>query len=183
MQFLIPYIKPSKKQGGNLPSLKGNGNKKSPSRKDSSETEAACLEEKCEIVDASVWTAEETASLQEQDMFSEAKDGETGPITLSEPKGHSRKRGHQNGGEADRVFVNYMKAKTAFRNEQNADAEFFHSLLPDVSRMGPQQKRKFKIEVLKLIDDCLNEPSTSQWASHSTSDYGVNIALKNPTSC
>lgn len=181
MQFLIPYIKPSKKKGGSLPFLKGKGTQISPLRKDSSESERACLEEKCEIAEATVWTAEETASLQEKDIFSEAKDAEIGPIIPSEPKRQS-KRGRENGDEVDHVFVNYMKAKTAVRNEQNADAEFLHSLLPDVSSMSPQQKRKFKIEVLKLIDDCLKEPSTAQWASHSTSDYGVNIALKNPAS-
>ena len=181
MQFLIPYIKPSKKQGGILPSLKGKGTQKSPLRKDSSESEAVCLEDKCEIAEATVWTAEEIASLQEKDIFSEEKDAETGPIILSEPRSRSKKRGRENDDEVDHVFVNYMKAKTAFRNEQNADAEFLHSLLPDISSMSPQQKRKFKIEVLKLIDDCLKEPSTSQWTSHS-SHYGVNIALKNPAS-
>jgi hypothetical protein len=182
MQFLIPYIKPSKKQGRTLPCLNGNGNQRPPSRNESSETEANCLEEKCEIAEASVWTAEEIASLQEKGMFSGAKDGETGPIILSEPNGQPKKRGRENGDEEDPVFVKYMKAKTALRNEQNADAEFLHSLLPDVLSMSPHQKRKFKIEVLKLIDNCLKEPSTSQWASHSTPDYGVNIALKNPTS-
>jgi len=181
MQFLIPYIKPSKKKGGSLPFLKGKDTQISPLRKNSSESEIVCVEEKCEIAGATVWTAEETTSMQEKDTLSEAKDAETGPIILSEPKRQS-KRGHESGDEVDHVFVNYMKAKTAVWNEQNADEEFLHSLLPDVSSMSPQQKRKFKIEVLKLIDDCLIEPSTSQWASHSTSDYGVNIALKNPTS-
>ena len=182
MQFLIPYIKPSKRQDGILAFLKGKGNQKSPSRKDSSETEAACLEEKCEIAETSVWTADEVASLQNKEMFPEAKDKETGPMILTDQKRQSKKRGRENGDETGHVFMNYMMAKPAFRNEQNADSEFLHSLLPDVSSMNPQQKRKFKIEVLKLIDDCLKEPSTLQWTSHSTPDYGVNIALKNPSS-
>jgi hypothetical protein len=151
-------------------------------RRDSNDSEAACLEEKCEVAEATVWTAQEIASLHEKDIFSDAKDAETGPIMLSEPKRQSKKRGRENGDEVDHVFVNYMKANTAVRNEQNADAEFLHSLLPDVSSMSPQQKRKFKIEVLKLIDDCLKEPSSSQWASHSTPHYAVNISLKNPAS-
>ena len=79
----------------------------------------------------------------------------------------SQKKKLANGDEVDKEF-NYIRARTAFRKVLNADAEFLHSLLPDVTSMNSHQKRKFKIEVLKLIDDCLNESSTSSWLSNST---------------
>ncbi|XP_037950149.1 uncharacterized protein LOC119686388 [Teleopsis dalmanni] len=35
----------------------------------------------------------------------------------------------------------------------NSDMDFFRSILPDIAALTPQQKRKFKIGVLELIDD------------------------------
>ena len=66
-----------------------------------------------------------------------------------------KKRKHENTDEVDKELISYMKARTAFRNELNAEAEFHHSLVPEVSITNAQQKRIFRIEVLKLIDDCL----------------------------
>jgi len=34
-----------------------------------------------------------------------------------------------------------------------ADMEFFRSILPDLAALTPQQRRKFKIGILELIDD------------------------------
>jgi hypothetical protein len=43
------------------------------------------------------------------------------------------------------------------------DAEFFRSLLPDIKTMNAKQKRVFKIGVVKLIDDILdNKESNGQ---------------------
>ena len=36
---------------------------------------------------------------------------------------------------------------------ENSDMEFFRSILPDIAALTPQQKRKFKIGILELIDD------------------------------
>ncbi|XP_065200351.1 uncharacterized protein LOC135831636 [Planococcus citri] len=48
--------------------------------------------------------------------------------------------------------------------ENDADLNFLKSLLPDIKTMTGSQKRKFKINVLKLIDETLEPsgPSTSQ---------------------
>lgn len=38
---------------------------------------------------------------------------------------------------------------------ENTDMEFFRSILPDIAALTPQQKRKFKIGILELIDDVI----------------------------
>lgn len=48
---------------------------------------------------------------------------------------------------------------------EQADMEFFRSILPDIAGLTPQQKRKLKIGILELIDDVVEryptEPRTS----------------------
>lgn len=39
---------------------------------------------------------------------------------------------------------------------ENSDMEFFRSILPDIAALTPQQKRKFKIGILELIDDVID---------------------------
>lgn len=79
----------------------------------------------------------------------------------------SRQKQLENGDEVDKEF-NYIKSRTAFRNVLNANTEFLHSLLPAIANMNYHQERKFKVEVFKLTDDCLNECCTSSWSSNST---------------
>jgi hypothetical protein len=79
----------------------------------------------------------------------------------------SKQKKVENGYEVVKEF-NYIKARTAFRNVLNANTEFLHSLLPAIASMNYHQERKFKVEILKLTDDCLNESCTSSWSSHST---------------
>lgn len=40
---------------------------------------------------------------------------------------------------------------------ENSDMEFFRSILPDIAALTPQQKRKFKIGILELIDDVVEK--------------------------
>jgi hypothetical protein len=79
----------------------------------------------------------------------------------------SKQKKLENGDEVDKEF-NYIKSRTAFRNVLNANTEFLHSLLPAISNMNYDQEGKFKVEVLKLVDDCLNESCISSWSSEST---------------
>lgn len=50
------------------------------------------------------------------------------------------------------------KNKTEDKNiEEDNDLQFFKCMLPDIAHFTPQEKRKFKIGMLKLIDDIESE--------------------------
>lgn len=44
----------------------------------------------------------------------------------------------------------------------NPDLSFFHSILSDVASLNPSQKRRFKLQVLQLLDDIANESLAPQ---------------------
>lgn len=84
----------------------------------------------------------------------------------------------------DRCFIDYFNNKKQKPND-SADEKFLLSLLPDVQQMSQTQKRRFKREVLAVIDSILEEPTTS---TPSTSDTGNtyssetdNLTLSNHT--
>ncbi|KAH8395164.1 hypothetical protein KR222_004034, partial [Zaprionus bogoriensis] len=48
--------------------------------------------------------------------------------------------------------------------EEHTDMEFFRSILPDIAALTPQQRRKFKIGILELIDDVVERyPSQERY--------------------
>jgi len=51
-------------------------------------------------------------------------------------------------------------------NGDEVDKEF--NYIKSIVNMNYDQERKFKAEVRKLTDDCLNESCTSSWSSNST---------------
>uniref|UniRef100_A0A1A9UCN1 BESS domain-containing protein n=1 Tax=Glossina austeni TaxID=7395 RepID=A0A1A9UCN1_GLOAU len=48
---------------------------------------------------------------------------------------------------------------------EDADMEFFRSILPDIASLTPQQKRKLKIGILELIDDVVDR-FPAEYSSH-----------------
>ncbi|XP_060855464.1 uncharacterized protein LOC132933163, partial [Metopolophium dirhodum] len=70
--------------------------------------------------------------------------------------------------DVDRCFIDYFNNKKHKPND-SADENFLLSLLPDVQQMSQTQKRRFKREVLAVIDSILEEPTAS---TPSTSDTG-----------
>lgn len=47
---------------------------------------------------------------------------------------------------------------------EHTDMEFFRSILPDIAALTPQQRRKFKIGILELIDDVVDRyPSQERY--------------------
>lgn len=96
--------------------------------------------------------------------------------------------------EADKCFIDFIKSQTITTTGTNADFEFLHSLLPDLSKMECRRKRKFKRSVLELIDNILAEqedeavrrtappsisPSSAQWDFSSPS---LSTATPSPSS-
>ncbi|XP_034669289.1 uncharacterized protein LOC117902197 isoform X1 [Drosophila subobscura] len=93
------------------------------------------------------------------------------PHTLPHPMDghhhHSHSHGHQHqfesGSSAKRIKTECEATSTMANGGSNfygglsvaelADMEFFRSILPDIAALTPQQRRKFKIGILELIDD------------------------------
>jgi hypothetical protein len=90
------------------------------------------------MTDENVWPAGEQTSLQKK--FSETEGTETVPLLTSKQE-HQSKKKSENVNEADKGPSSYTKAITAFRIELNAEAEFCHSLVPEVSTANFLQKR------------------------------------------
>ncbi|KAH8373625.1 hypothetical protein KR009_000077 [Drosophila setifemur] len=55
--------------------------------------------------------------------------------------------------EATSTITNGGSFYGGLRVSEVADMEFFRSILPDIAALTPQQRRKFKIGILELIDD------------------------------
>ncbi|EDW75449.2 uncharacterized protein Dwil_GK23864 [Drosophila willistoni] len=58
-----------------------------------------------------------------------------------------------------------------------ADMEFFRSILPDIASLTPQQRRKFKIGILELIDDVVArypEPNMMNGSAAGSSNGSLN---------
>jgi hypothetical protein len=92
------------------------------------------------MTDENVWPAGELTSLQKK-KFPETEDIETVPLLPSKQEHQSEKKKRVRFSEADKGPPSYKKAITAFRIELNAEAEFCHSLVPEVSTANFRQKR------------------------------------------
>jgi len=55
--------------------------------------------------------------------------------------------------EATSTMTNAGSIYGGLSSSEVADMEFFRSILPDLATLTPQQRRKFKIGILELIDD------------------------------
>jgi hypothetical protein len=60
--------------------------------------------------------------------------------------------------------MHYVKQHTQSETSDQ-DAEFLHSLLPDMKSMTAKQKRTFKIGVLNLMDEILEDTGSGQQSS------------------
>jgi hypothetical protein len=64
----------------------------------------------------------------------------------------------------DMCFMHYIKQQTQSKTADQ-DAEFLHSLLSDMKSMTAKQKRTFKIGVLNLMDEILDDRGSDQQSS------------------
>jgi hypothetical protein len=65
--------------------------------------------------------------------------------------------------------MNYMKQETQSKTP-DSDAEFLHSLLPDMKSMTAKQKHIFKIGALNLMDGLLEDIESDQQSSAGLSE-------------
>lgn len=75
------------------------------------------------------------------------------------PSGKRRKVSTTTLNEADKCFIDFVKAKTqthySAKEKSNPDLQFLTSLLPDVAKLTDYQKRQFKRKTLELLDELL----------------------------
>jgi hypothetical protein len=61
----------------------------------------------------------------------------------------------------DESFMNYMKQQTQSKTP-DIDAECLHSLPQDMKSVTTKQKRTFKIGILNLLDELLEDTGSDQ---------------------
>ncbi|PNF38830.1 hypothetical protein B7P43_G10196 [Cryptotermes secundus] len=66
--------------------------------------------------------------------------------------------------QVDTSFMNYVNQDTQ-STIPDPDAQFLHSLLPDMKLMTPKQKRAFKIGALNLMNEILEDAGSDQQSS------------------
>lgn len=98
----------------------------------------------------------------------------------------SSSKTHQNSSldELNAAVAGYFKEKRSQKTEDH-DMDFLKSILPDIKSLDPPNKRRLKINIMKLVDDACREASYHQNTSlsnihHSSSDY-QNIFQKTPS--
>lgn len=78
---------------------------------------------------------------------------------ISYPNSNMRRDSHDFGHEPKRIKTECHASEATTTGQlhmyagEQADMEFFRSILPDIAGLTPQQKRKLKIGILELIDD------------------------------
>ncbi|XP_069705242.1 uncharacterized protein MICU1 isoform X6 [Periplaneta americana] len=130
MQFVVPYLRPIQTQNvGHF-----------PFPPDDNEEELVVKEE-----------PEETQIGQDiSDIFEQQEQEETTPSKSRKRKIKPRAN------EVDNVFVDYLKPHTQTVDDDHRRM-FLLSLLPDVNKLADVQMRAFKIRVLLLLDEIMNE--------------------------
>lgn len=71
--------------------------------------------------------------------------------------------------DSDRTFVEFCKSRKNRIENGDPNKMFLLSLLPEVSQMNPQQTRRFKRQVMNLIDDIVDGPLS---VTASNTNYG-----------
>ncbi|XP_046687185.1 uncharacterized protein LOC124372825 [Homalodisca vitripennis] len=81
--------------------------------------------------------------------------------------------------ETKQRLLNQTSQKTS--TEPDPDLAFLHSILPDMKAMDARQKRQFKIGVMKLADETLNNVEISSVASASTRSSASTFNYTSPS--
>lgn len=154
LQFLLPYIK-SRAQSGNLPSP---SNENDPVDETTNVSDVCTQENDDQYSESQNETDAETQTTTSE-YHTEAPDfverskfaSQTARKKFRQTPAATSTSALQN--EADKCFIDYVKRQST----EDADLEFLRSLLPDVKKMDPRRKRRFKTSILEMIDNILVE--------------------------
>jgi hypothetical protein len=154
MQFMTPHITKSRHQESNLaaPHAEEDTTFSGENEEDTQMNEASN-----ENIPESI-TPSESPTVEQQPSCRQSKQvdckqlllGKRRRLTVLDP--------------VDTCFMHYIKQQTQSKTP-DPDAEFLHSLLPDMKSMTAKQKRTFKIGVLNLMDEILEDTGSDQQSS------------------
>jgi hypothetical protein len=154
MQFMIPHITKSRQQESNMaaPHIKEGTEFSEENEEENQRNEASNENLPESITSSGNPTVVQQASCRQsnRDDCKQQLLGKRRRPTALDP--------------ADACFMDYVKEQTQ-RRTADPDAEFLHSLLPDMKSMTPKQKRTFKIGALNLIDEILEDIGSDQQSS------------------
>lgn len=119
---------------------------------------------------------EEVEAVHDKSISSPIHNTSSNNISLQK----SKKKNVTKETDVDRCFIEYFNNKKQKTKDSSADEKFLLSLLPDVEQMNQSQKRRFKREVMAVIDSIFEEPTTSTPStSHTYSSQSDNSTLPN----
>jgi hypothetical protein len=151
MQFMIPHITKSRDQESNLaaPHIKKDTAFSGESEEDTQMNEASN-----ENLPESITTSENPTVVQQASCRQSNRDDCKQQLL-------GKRRRPTALDSVDACFMDCTKQQTQC-STADPDAEFLHSLLPDMKSMSPKQKRTFKIGALNLMDEILEDTGSDQ---------------------
>ncbi|PNF36258.1 hypothetical protein B7P43_G08473 [Cryptotermes secundus] len=150
MQFMIPHITKSSHQESNLAA---SHSKEDTALSGENEEDTQMNETSDENLPESITPSQSPAVVQ-QAYHQSNRDDSKQPLL-------SKRRRPTGLDPADTCFMDYVKQETQWRTA-DPDSGFLHSLLPDMKSMTSKQKRTFKIGVLNLMDEILEDTGSDQ---------------------
>lgn len=153
LHFLIPFVKTSRKQKGNL-NLDCELNQ---SIADSDDDDAGSKVQESQEIDPEVQVT------NTQPQLDETESPEPPRVSQSIHNRFTAIKTKNKQTDAEKSLVEYFEAKKARLDKpsESADEKFLLSLLPDINLMNAHQKRRLKREILELIDKILLEDNSS----------------------
>lgn len=149
MQFMIPHMTKNRHQESNLtaPHTEEETSLSGENKEDTQMNEVPNENVPQYITPFDSPTVIQTSCQRNQDNCRQRLFGKQHRLTALDP--------------VDTSYMNYMKQKSQLKNP-DPDAEFLHSLLPDMKSMTAKQKRTFKIGALNLMDELLEDTESDQ---------------------
>lgn len=159
MQFLLPFVKtnaPDSDTQGNLPSPVARGTENIESE---NESESENLEVQNEIA------VEDT----EPDVTEPTEPVVRRRGTIQKTAKNKAKKRKSDVFDLDKTFVEFCDSRKNRSENEDPNKMFLMSLLPEVNQMNPQKTRRFKRQVMNLIDEILDGPLSM---TASNANYG-----------
>lgn len=166
MQFLLPFVKT------NAPDSDTQGNLPSPVARDT-----ANIESENEFESENLEVQNETVVEDTEHDVTEPTEPvvRTGGTIQKTAKNKAKKRKSEVL-DPDRAFIEFCENRKNRSEQEDPNKMFLLSLLPEVNQMNPQQIRRFKRQVMNLIDDILDGPLP---VTTSNANYGQSATFHN----
>ena len=166
LQFLLPFVKT------NAPDSDTQGNLPSPVAK-----EPETIESENESEDENHEVQNEIA-VEDPDVTELTEPVARRGGTVQKAAKNKAKKRKSDVLDPDRAFVQFCESRKNRSEDVDSNKMFLLSLLSDVNQMNPQQTRRFKKQVMNLIDEILDEPLS---VASSNANSGQSAILHTPS--